>query len=108
MTSVIAEERRMPLRFYPALLEATPDGSSYGVLFLDLPGCVSGGATAEKAALSAAEALAFHIQGLLEQGQTLPEPSDPNAPLPEWLTEDGPGGPYTVAMIPVEVPARAA
>jgi predicted RNase H-like HicB family nuclease len=97
----------MPLRYYPALLQANPSGIGFGVIFPDLPGCVSAGDTAQEASVAAAEALALHIEGMVQDGETLPEPSSPDAPLPDWLAGDDVGGPYTVALIPVEIPGKA-
>jgi predicted RNase H-like HicB family nuclease len=49
--------------------------SDYGVAFPDFPGCVTAGATIDEAKDLAQEALLFHIEGMLEDGETLPEPS---------------------------------
>lgn len=59
---------------YIALLrkEATSD---YGVDFPDFPGCVTAGKTLEEARRMATEALALHIEGMLEDREPIPEPS---------------------------------
>jgi predicted RNase H-like HicB family nuclease len=49
--------------------------SDFGVSFPDFPGCVTAGKTLEEARRMAAEALALHIQGMSEDGETIPEPS---------------------------------
>src|SRR5579862_9592448 len=49
--------------------------SDYGVSFLDFPGCVTAGSTLEEARRMASEALAFHIQGMREDGEEIPAPS---------------------------------
>jgi predicted RNase H-like HicB family nuclease len=49
--------------------------SDYGVSFPDFPGCVTAGSTLEEARRMAAEALAFHIQGMQEDGEKIPSPS---------------------------------
>ncbi len=49
--------------------------SDYGVSFPDFPGCITAGKTLEEASRMAAEALALHIQGMLEDGDAVPEPS---------------------------------
>jgi len=41
----------------------------------DFPGCVTAGKTLEEARRMAAEVLALHIQGMAEDGETIPEPS---------------------------------
>jgi predicted RNase H-like HicB family nuclease len=49
--------------------------SDYGVSFPDFPGCVTAGSTLEEARRMAAEALAFHVAGMKDDGETVPEPS---------------------------------
>ena len=59
---------------YPIVIHKDP-GSSYGVTVPDLPGCFSGAETLEGAISNARAAIAFHIEGLLLQGEPTPEPS---------------------------------
>lgn len=49
--------------------------SDYGVSFPDFPGCITAGSTLEEARRMAAQALAFHIRGMREDGEAIPEPS---------------------------------
>ena len=49
--------------------------SDFGVSFPDFPGCVTAGKTLEEARRFAEEALALHVTGMLEDGETVPEPS---------------------------------
>lgn len=49
--------------------------SDYGVSFPDFPGCISAGSTLDEARRNAVEALSFHIAGMREDGETIPEPS---------------------------------
>ena len=58
---------------YPIAIEHEP-GSAYGVQFPDLPGCFSAGETLDEAIANASEALAFHIEGLLDAGAKIPTP----------------------------------
>lgn len=58
---------------YVALLRKDPD-SDYGVDFPDFPGCVTAGATLDEARWMAEEALRFHVAGMAEDGEDLPEP----------------------------------
>jgi predicted RNase H-like HicB family nuclease len=51
------------------------DGTSYGVSFPDVPGCVSAGDTFEEALANAAEALAGHLALMKADGDPIPEPS---------------------------------
>lgn len=91
----------MSLRFYPAILEPAEQGG-YGVVFPDFPGCVSAGANAEEATRNALEALLLHVEGMIEEGLALPEPSSLDAPLPDWLTELDPSRCIRV-LLPVEL-----
>ena len=50
-------------------------GSDYGVDFPDFPGCVTAGKSLDEARRMATEALALHVEGMLEDGAALPEPS---------------------------------
>jgi predicted RNase H-like HicB family nuclease len=49
--------------------------SGYGVSFPDLPGVVTVADTLEDVRKEAEEALSLHIEGMLEDGETLPPPS---------------------------------
>jgi predicted RNase H-like HicB family nuclease len=59
---------------YIALLRKDPD-SDFGVDFPDFPGCITAGSTLEETRQMAAEALEFHIEGMLEEGLPIPAPS---------------------------------
>ena len=50
-------------------------GSDYGVSFPDFPGCITAGRTLDEASRMAEDALALHIQGMIEDGDLVPEPS---------------------------------
>jgi predicted RNase H-like HicB family nuclease len=62
------------MRQYIALIHKDAE-SEFGVSFPDLPGCVTAGATLDEARDMAAEALAFHLAGLAEDGEAIPESS---------------------------------
>lgn len=62
------------MRPYIALIHKEAK-SDYGVSFPDLPGCISAGKTLDEARAMAAEALALHLEGLVEDGEAIPEPS---------------------------------
>jgi predicted RNase H-like HicB family nuclease/uncharacterized protein (DUF1778 family) len=49
--------------------------SDFGVSFPDFPGCVTAGRTLQEAHRMAAEALALHVAGMIDDGVALPEPS---------------------------------
>ncbi len=64
----------MAIKHDPALIHGEP--GSYGVVFPDLPGCTSGGATLTEAARNAAEALSFHLEGMAAARERIPEPGE--------------------------------
>jgi predicted RNase H-like HicB family nuclease len=49
--------------------------SGYSAYVPDLPGCVATGATVNEAEAEIAEAIRFHIDGLLEDGLPVPAPT---------------------------------
>jgi predicted RNase H-like HicB family nuclease len=49
--------------------------SSFGASFPDLPGCMSAADSLEELRPMIEESLSLHIEGLLEDGDALPEPS---------------------------------
>jgi len=62
------------MRNYIALIHKDAD-SDFGVSFPDFPGCVTTGKTLDEARAMAVEALAFHIEGMIEDGEDIPAPS---------------------------------
>jgi predicted RNase H-like HicB family nuclease len=50
------------------------EGTSYGVSFPDMPGCISAGDTFEEAVANAAEALAGHLALMRADGDSIPAP----------------------------------
>ena len=49
--------------------------TSVGATVPDLPGCVAVAPTVEEVRALIAEAIEFHIEGMLLHGETIPEPS---------------------------------
>ena len=52
-----------------------PGESNYSAYVPDLPGCVATGATIEEVERQMQEAIAFHLEGMREEGLPIPEPS---------------------------------
>jgi predicted RNase H-like HicB family nuclease len=50
--------------------------SDYGVSFPDFPGCISSGKTLEEAKRMAEEVLNFHVQGMIDDSEEVPLPSE--------------------------------
>ena len=49
--------------------------SSFGAYVPDLPGCVAVGESEAEVRLLIREAIAFHLEGMREDGEAIPEPS---------------------------------
>jgi predicted RNase H-like HicB family nuclease len=72
--------------------------SDFGVSFPDFPGCITAGKNIDEAKDLAQEALALHIQGMLEDGEQLPCPSR----LEEIMNDSDYGN--AIAYLVVSVP----
>jgi len=57
-----------------AALVHKDEGTSYGVSFPDVPGCISAGDTFEEAVANAGEALAGHFAAMRADGEAIPAP----------------------------------
>ena len=81
------------------------DGDAFGVSFPDFPGCTTVANELDGAVAKAAEVLAFHAEGLAEDGQ-LPQPRTLNELQrdPDFI-DDSKGA--MLVLIPYEPPARA-
>ncbi|MBE9166757.1 type II toxin-antitoxin system HicB family antitoxin [Pleurocapsales cyanobacterium LEGE 06147] len=49
--------------------------NSYGAYVPDLPGCVAVGETIEEVRILIQEAIEFHLEGMVEDGEEIPQPS---------------------------------
>lgn len=61
---------------YLILIEGGPP-SNYSAWSPDLPGCAATGETLERVESEMREAIAFHLEGMIEDGEAMPEPSGP-------------------------------
>jgi predicted RNase H-like HicB family nuclease len=73
---------------YIALIHKDPD-SDYGVSFPDFPGIATAGRTLDEARAMAEEALAFHFEGMVEDGEAIPEASTLDAVMDDPVSRDG-------------------
>jgi predicted RNase H-like HicB family nuclease len=64
-------------------------GSDYGVSFPDFPGLVTAGKDLDDARTMAEEALALHVEGLVEDGEAIPEASTLEAIMTDPENRDG-------------------
>jgi predicted RNase H-like HicB family nuclease len=58
---------------YTIIIEKGP--RNYSAYAPDLPGCVSTGKTVEETKRNMGEAIAFHLKGMREDGDPIPEPT---------------------------------
>jgi predicted RNase H-like HicB family nuclease len=82
------------------------EAGSFGISFPDFPGCVSTADTLDEAVQRGAQALAFHIEGMIGDSETIPQPrslamlkADPD------FAEDFADA--VVAAVPIEPPGKA-
>jgi predicted RNase H-like HicB family nuclease len=61
------------MRRYAVVIERAP--GNYSAYVPDLPGCVATGATIEETEREIREAIAFHLEGLRDAGEPIPEPT---------------------------------
>jgi predicted RNase H-like HicB family nuclease len=64
----------MTERRYLIVIEGDDD-AGFSAYAPDLPGCVATGATREDVEREMRDAIAFHLEGLREAGEPIPEPS---------------------------------
>ena len=62
---------------YLVILEQGP--SSFGAYVPDLPGCVAVGDTREEVLTLIQEAIEFHLEGMKEEGLSIPRPASSSA-----------------------------
>jgi predicted RNase H-like HicB family nuclease len=60
------------MKKYLIVIEET--GTGFSAYSPDLPGCVATGATRAEVERNMGEAIAFHLDGLREDGEPVPEP----------------------------------
>ena len=58
---------------YAVIFEKT--GTGYSAHVPDLPGCIAAGATLDETAKLMREAVEIHLEGIREDGETIPQPT---------------------------------
>ncbi|MHC1547749.1 type II toxin-antitoxin system HicB family antitoxin [Phyllobacterium sp. K27] len=76
------------MRQYIGLIHKEAE-SDYGVSFPDFPGVVTVGISLDDARSMAEEALSFHIDGLVEDGEAIPEPASLEEVMADANNRDG-------------------
>ena len=78
---------------YVAIIGKT--GNGYAADLPDLPGCIAAGETFEETCRLIQEAANYHVEGMLEDGETIPEPLnvavevEVSVPSPQVAAETG-------------------
>lgn len=90
-----------PTQTYLGVIERGAE--NFGIVFPDFPGCVSVGDTIDEVLTMGQEALSLHIEGMVEDGETIPGPSEVSVeqarrdfPEAEWIA---------IGAVRVEIPA---
>jgi predicted RNase H-like HicB family nuclease len=82
------------------------EDGSYGISFPDFPGCVSGGRNLDEALTRGKETLAFHIAGIVEDGDPVPSPrSLGELKADPVFMKDSKSA--AIVAVPVQLPGRA-
>lgn len=90
------------MRNYIGLIHKEAE-SDFGVSFPDFPGAVTAGTSLEDARSMAEEVLALHIEGLIEDGEAIPEPSTLDVVMSDPDNKDG-----VAILVPVKTEAKKA
>jgi predicted RNase H-like HicB family nuclease len=62
---------------------------NFGVSFPDFPGVITAGKSLDEARAMAEEALTFHVEGMVEDGEAVPEPSSLEQVMSDPDNKDG-------------------
>jgi predicted RNase H-like HicB family nuclease len=82
------------------------EAGSFGISFPDFPGCISTAGTLDEAVQRGAQALAFHLEGMVEDGEAIPQPRS----LAVLRADPGFAEDFAdaiVAAVPIELPGKA-
>ena len=88
-------------RTYLGVIEQGPE--SFGIVFPDFPGFTSVGESIDHVLTMAREGLAFHIAGMVEDGESLPQPS--SVTVEQVRTQTPEGNWIAIGAVTVPVPA---
>jgi predicted RNase H-like HicB family nuclease len=77
--------------------------SDFGVSFPDFPGAVTAGTDLDDARRMAEEALALHVEGMIEDGEAIPEPSSLEAIMSDPANREA-----VAVLIPLKSVAKKA
>ena len=93
------------MTYLVAIVHGEP--GAYGVSFPDLPGCIAQGETLDAAMFQAAEAVAFHLEGMIEDGEPVPVPRPLDALKADPEFADDFTGHVVLGLVEMSVPGRS-
>ena len=82
---------------YPIAVEPGDQGTAFGVVVPDLPGCFSAGDSLDEAITNAEQAISAWIESALDEGQEIPPPST----VQRWAAEADYSG-WTFGIVTVD------
>jgi predicted RNase H-like HicB family nuclease len=96
---------------YIALFETDPEADGIGVVFPDIPGCVSAGKDYDEAYRNAHEILSYFLEEMKANGEKIPEPRTLEQIKKEWedwkeWEKDGHFFVGQVTLLPVTKPKK--
>ncbi|HIY71984.1 MAG TPA: type II toxin-antitoxin system HicB family antitoxin [Candidatus Luteimonas excrementigallinarum] len=82
---------------YPIAIEPGDEGTAFGVVVPDLPGCFSAGDSIDEAIINAEQAIDAWIETALDEQQEIPRPST----VQHWAADPGFSG-WTFGIVTVD------
>ncbi len=90
--------------YYTALVSGIGKSGDIGVVFPDFPGCVAQAGDLDSALISAKDALEFHLESMVEDGDDIPLKSDQKE-VEQWIKDaEDDGEPVQLSIMQVALP----
>lgn len=82
------------------------EDGNFGISFPDFPGAVTAGKSADEAMVRGRATLAFHVQGMIEDKEALPDPRSIGQLMKDRdFREDSKGA--AIVMVPLDLPGKS-
>src|SRR5580698_8351580 len=82
------------------------ENGKYGISFPDFPGAEPAAKSADEAVARGRDTLAFHVRGMIEEGDDLPLPrSLEELKIDRMFREDAKGA--AIVMVPLDIPGKS-
>ena len=83
------------------------DPGAFGISFPDFPGCISTGATLDDVVRKGSEALTFHVEGMIEDGDAIPVARDLDSVRSDKDAVFEEDGVALFVVVPFEMPGKS-